>query len=233
MRKINVHPILFALAPVLSLYVENANQIGFEEVYWSLLIVVVFAILVWVLVRAVVRDPIKADIIASMFLILFFSFGNVMISISGLVLLSKGSFGLKYFFDSREGAALWLVFWTFLFVLVSALFLKTKLGKLQIERAEAGVSGVTHLRFVDIKCFEIPVINDADVSDYEKNLKNVLRRYERFLSDKNDIIDGLTSEGYSRQEAAKKSDSDFEQRYSKLKEYLEGHVKELEEFLIS
>jgi len=89
---IQFHPILFAIFPVLSLYGANAAQLRFQRIVPVLLAAIAFAIVVWLVALYLTKDMLKGSAAASIFLILFFSFGHVIQSTAWL-LASTGTLG--------------------------------------------------------------------------------------------------------------------------------------------
>jgi restriction endonuclease S subunit len=63
-------------------------------------------------------------------------------------------------------------------------FLKSAFGQIQIERLEAGVSRMTHLRFDDIKNLQIAVIPSAIQSSVEERCRQMLRVHDTAMEDK-------------------------------------------------
>jgi len=82
---IQFHPILFAIFPVLSLYGANAAQLRFYRIFPVLLSAIVFGIIVWLVALYLTKDMLKGSAAASIFLILFFSFGHVIQSTAWLM----------------------------------------------------------------------------------------------------------------------------------------------------
>ncbi len=78
-----LHPILFALYAVLFLYSHNVHQIGFRHAAWPLVIVGAAALLLYALFLRLLPDRERASLTASLFWILFFSFGRVHSGITG------------------------------------------------------------------------------------------------------------------------------------------------------
>ena len=89
---IQFHPILFAIFPVLSLYGANAAQLRFQRILPVLLAAIAFAIVVWLVALYLTKDMLKGSAAASIFIILFFSFGHVIQSTTWL-LVSTGTIG--------------------------------------------------------------------------------------------------------------------------------------------
>ena len=69
----DVHPLLFAVYPVLFLFSHNIGLVSWGQTVVPMVIVVVFALLLWLGLIVVVKDKTKAGVIVSVFLALFFS----------------------------------------------------------------------------------------------------------------------------------------------------------------
>jgi hypothetical protein len=112
MKPVIIHPLLFALYPVLSLYLQNAQRLAFSEAVGTILLVPGAAMLFWLLAGILVKDRNKAAFIVSVFLILFFSYGhiyNVSRSLSAnfqsLLLLGEClAFGISVFFTATSAS---------------------------------------------------------------------------------------------------------------------------------
>jgi hypothetical protein len=77
-RKLFVlHPLLFAVFFVLALYSYNVGEVSPSEVVLPLTIVLGFALLVLLLSRLLIGNARRAGLAASIFLVLFFSYGHV------------------------------------------------------------------------------------------------------------------------------------------------------------
>ena len=72
-----VHPFLFAAFPVLALYTHNLDITPVRDVFAPLLVALAMALAVWGLARLVCKDTRKAAFAATLFLLLFFSYGHV------------------------------------------------------------------------------------------------------------------------------------------------------------
>lgn len=77
LKKNAVHPLGFAVFPVLSLYVKNMGKGLFGEAMWIAGGVLALAALLWVLIGVLVRDKHKSAIIVSVLFLLFFSYGHI------------------------------------------------------------------------------------------------------------------------------------------------------------
>lgn len=78
-----IHPYLFAIFPVLFLFSHNAGQISFSEILLPSTVVLGSTFLLLYLAGFILKNDKKAAIIASVFLILFFSYGHVFYVMSG------------------------------------------------------------------------------------------------------------------------------------------------------
>jgi hypothetical protein len=76
-REIPIHPLLFALFPVLSLYSANVGEVSLRQVLWPMVVVLAAAIIIVILAWLVFRDLWKAGVLASIALILCFACGYV------------------------------------------------------------------------------------------------------------------------------------------------------------
>jgi len=72
-----LHPVLLAIFPVLHLFVNNILEASDWEVLLCTAIVIVAAILMVLLMWAILKDVRKSELIASVSVILFFSYGYV------------------------------------------------------------------------------------------------------------------------------------------------------------
>jgi hypothetical protein len=72
-----MHPIFFASFPVLAFLSQNIQQIPFSQANRSLVLSILGALLLIVIFRVVFRDWYKGAALASIILILFFSYGHV------------------------------------------------------------------------------------------------------------------------------------------------------------
>jgi hypothetical protein len=76
-KELPIHPLLFALFPVLSLYSVNVDEVSLRQVLWPMLVLLAIAILMVLLAWLVLRDLRKASVLASLALILCFACGYI------------------------------------------------------------------------------------------------------------------------------------------------------------
>jgi len=72
-----LHPLFFALFPVLFAFAHNAAHVSFGELILPLLVVLACTAAFWAALWVVYRDWLNAAVVLSLFLVLFFSFGHV------------------------------------------------------------------------------------------------------------------------------------------------------------
>lgn len=74
-RTIIIHPILFAVYPILFLYSNNMNSISMKDFFLPLLFILLSASVLWYLLARVFKNTQKGGLIVSLSLFFFFSFG--------------------------------------------------------------------------------------------------------------------------------------------------------------
>lgn len=78
MKKIkSLHPLLFAVYPVLAMWAENKENIVFSQTIRSFIFVLSLCALIWLLASAALRDTEKGGLITSVALLISFSYGHV------------------------------------------------------------------------------------------------------------------------------------------------------------
>lgn len=98
-----LHPILFGVYPILYQLAVNIPEISIRSGYRPLLIAVVGVVLMLLSLRLVYRDWQRAALVATILLILFYSYGHVYIALKGITLA-----GL-YPFRHRTLVPVWVV----------------------------------------------------------------------------------------------------------------------------
>lgn len=73
-----IHPILFALFPILSFFSHNKEQLllNNSDFTISIAISILLALMVWLLLSFILKNKRKAGLLTSLFLLLFFSYGH-------------------------------------------------------------------------------------------------------------------------------------------------------------
>ena len=70
-------PFLLSIQPVLQLFLINVTELDFSEIVRSLLASLLFAVIVLAILYLFIRDWLKSSLVASLFILLFFLFGDV------------------------------------------------------------------------------------------------------------------------------------------------------------
>ena len=92
-----LHPFFFALFPILALYAHNIRSIPvpLKELARPLFVSLACAIALFVLLRAIIKDPAKAGLIVSLFALWFLSFGHLA---GQVAVLTEGIYDRSLFF---------------------------------------------------------------------------------------------------------------------------------------
>jgi hypothetical protein len=72
-----VHPVLFAILPILGLYAHNIGQLAMGDLLVPIALAAPASALLWFLLARRLRDPVRPALIASLFWLWFFSCGHV------------------------------------------------------------------------------------------------------------------------------------------------------------
>ena len=72
-----LHPLLFALWPVLFVYAENQQYVRISQTWSALLAIIGSTIMLFLILVAILRNSMKAGAVLSLLLVLFFSYGHV------------------------------------------------------------------------------------------------------------------------------------------------------------
>ena len=72
-----IHPFLFAIFPIILLYSQNIHLLPIEEIIIPILLVVGLSTISWIILNYFLRNLLKAGLIVSLFLVVFFSYGHV------------------------------------------------------------------------------------------------------------------------------------------------------------
>lgn len=83
LRNIPIHPIFFAIYPILFLYTNNISMLKIEHTFIPILLAVIGTLVLWLIIKLVTKSRYKSAVITSIFLVLFFSYGHIYEIISG------------------------------------------------------------------------------------------------------------------------------------------------------
>jgi len=102
-KLIAYHPFLFALYPTLFLFSHNRQQLTHSDFLLPSAIIMLFAVISFLFFKKVLKNTLKAGVIVSLFLVLFFFYGNVIQVLSDWL----GRDAYKVFFKPRYMLPLW------------------------------------------------------------------------------------------------------------------------------
>ncbi|HET6456198.1 MAG TPA: hypothetical protein VFI02_17470 [Armatimonadota bacterium] len=78
MRNPRYHPFLFALYPIIFLYAQNMDEASLVDLLRPAIAVVLLTAIVFLVLKAVIRDTTKAAAVTSVGLVMFFAYGHAM-----------------------------------------------------------------------------------------------------------------------------------------------------------
>ena len=81
-----LHPILFAIFLILSVFSYNVQELSFQETFLPLFLVLAFTVGIWISLRYILKNARKSAFIISLLLVLFFSFGHVYNLVDGVTI---------------------------------------------------------------------------------------------------------------------------------------------------
>lgn len=119
LREAIIHPLAFAVFPVLSLYVENVGKGFLREAVGIAAGVLVLAALLWLLIGVLVKDRGKSAIIVSVFSVLFFSYGHAISAVRDLLERMQALDTAGFLVEGKSGYIFWIVIWAALFAVAS------------------------------------------------------------------------------------------------------------------
>lgn len=85
LKKIKFYPLLIAIYPVLALRAQNLVYVNYAAMTRALVITLATVILLWLILKLIMRDWDKAGIVASLGLLLFFTYGQVYLYVNSLL----------------------------------------------------------------------------------------------------------------------------------------------------
>lgn len=126
-KHIIFHPVLLALYPILALYGTNFESIRIKQILSSVGITFVTLILLWLLLKYLVRDVDKAAVIVSSFILLFFFYGHFLNALQNFLYsrLSVDSQAV-ILLTSKPALSITLVVWAVLFAFILVLAIKSR-----------------------------------------------------------------------------------------------------------
>jgi hypothetical protein len=126
MKKYWFHPLVFALYPVISLFVENSDKVILRDLLSSIGFAALLMLLSWTTIYFFIRNRPKAAITVSIFLAFFYSYGYAFLLINIYSLGHPDRQWAKFLAYDRAGTMSLLIIWSGLFFLIIALLMKSK-----------------------------------------------------------------------------------------------------------
>jgi hypothetical protein len=114
-----IHPLVFAVFPILSLYAKNMGEGFFREAIGIAAGALVFVVLLWLLVGLFVKYRDRAAILVSVFCVLFFSYGHAISAFRAVLERTPFLEKAKFLVEGRLTLLAWLAIWGVLFVVMS------------------------------------------------------------------------------------------------------------------
>jgi len=153
-KPVSVHPFLFAAYPVLFLYAHNIRSTALSDALSSLAFALGLALVLCVVLGLILRRVEKAAIIASVLLLLFFSYGHVHSIIDGVVIRGANLGRPRYLL------ALWAVVFA--------------LGCLAVLRARRSLHNVTS--FLNVVALALVAMSVLNIAVYKLQTRGQLAR---------------------------------------------------------
>jgi len=116
LNTIIVHPILFGIFPVLSLFENNISFTPIKEIIFPIIIIILVIIPTWIFLKIIIKDNKKSAFIISLSLILFFAYGPIFFAIDDITI--NGEDVVRHSYLITAFLAIW--------ILGTIFFLKTK-----------------------------------------------------------------------------------------------------------
>ncbi len=152
-----IHPVLFAIYPVLFLYAGNIGEVPFYDVLRPLIVLLVFAFLSSKLLTWLTRDRYTASLLVSFTLILFLSFGSIFELLIPSLFIEKHFLGIFYAFYILGISA--ILKWRRKAMEVSRFLNIASIILVSIPLCQLGLFQIQNLKF-----------NKSSGSNYESNL---------------------------------------------------------------
>ncbi len=84
-KSLVIHPFLFALFPILSIFSHNVGELYLSAIVTPIIMVICFTLVMFVILSLIIKDRNKAGIIVSLSLLLFFSYGLLFYSAYSII----------------------------------------------------------------------------------------------------------------------------------------------------
>lgn len=207
-RVVIFHPFVIALYPAITLYLQNHEYVPLNDTLVSFLLIFGLLAALWLGIARWIRNPDKAALIVSAFMLLFFSFGHILRAISNysLVLFHVDE-GRVRFLHTQSASVVLLVFVSALFVVIILLTRKSKFDFRLFTQFMNGVS-VALLLFTGYRTVSIIIANEQTKQKLQTLTNEKLQLAEftnltRLHSDPLPDIYYIILDGYARSDTMK------------------------------
>jgi hypothetical protein len=116
-----IHPFVFAVFPILSLYVGNMDMTSLAELFRAVVFLLICAALFWWVLNLVVKDSAKSATIVSAFALLFFAYGYALLGLTTVLVRLRRLDRARFLVEGQSSHVLWLSAWVILLVAVAVL----------------------------------------------------------------------------------------------------------------
>lgn len=117
-EEVAVHPLLFAVFPIVALYVENLEKEFLMEATVAAEGAVIVTSILWLLLSSLTRNRRKSAIVASVFVLSFFSYGHAESAVGALMNRMSLMDSSRLLLYANRAEIGWVAVWVSLFAVV-------------------------------------------------------------------------------------------------------------------
>ena len=151
-----VHPFLLSLFPVLFIYSQNVYELSVQEIILPILLILFAAVLLWILVRFIIKNNEKSSFIISLLLVLSFTYGHIYLLVDGFT-LGNSDIGRHQYL---------LIPFAISFIVGTYYFIKTKRRLNNASTISSAITGT----FIVIILINIATYNIGSVDSFDSEL---------------------------------------------------------------
>jgi len=189
-KNIVIHPFLFSVFPIISFYNYNKDIAKFSYIFLPIAVSLVLTVSLYLLLQILIKNKIKAAIISSSFLILFFSFGHIS-NVLPLRYITIGKLVITTYHCIK--------FILIDFIIITAIFILRTKRKLISINACLNTVAIALILFLSISILTHRY-NHLKVSEnYTENYFNINKKIDEYLPD----IYYIVFDGYAREDILK------------------------------
>ncbi|MBC8299129.1 MAG: sulfatase-like hydrolase/transferase [Pelagibacterales bacterium] len=151
-----VHPFLLSLFPVLFIYSQNVYELSVQEIILPVLLILFASVLLWILVRFIIKNNEKSSFIISLLLVLSFTYGHIYLLIDDFT-LGNSDIGRHQYL---------LIPFAISFIVGTYYFVKTKRRLNNASTISSAITGT----FIVIILINIATYNIGNVDSFDSEL---------------------------------------------------------------